>query len=111
MADVTAERFILKDSGGATRATLQVVNGETQLTLTNKNGKAFATLFESFEGDGVLYLNGGDSNCFMSLFAEAGNPTIFIFDKDSKILTIDSKGVHANPAANVASLSRPQKSS
>lgn len=109
MAEVTADKFTLKDSSGTVRATLTVANGETQLTLINKSGKAFATLSESFDGDGVFYLNGGDNKCFMALYAEAGNPAIFIYDKDGKILTIDSKGVHSNITHDLKKLPQPPK--
>jgi hypothetical protein len=98
---VTANAFILQDEQGNSRAVLQVgADRRVSFNFLNKDGKQFASLFESFEGDGVLYLFGQQGNCFMSLFAEAGNPTVFIDDANGKILTLDAKGVHQQIASD-----------
>jgi hypothetical protein len=59
MATVTATKFVLQDNQGADRVVLEIDgNNHVQISLIARTGRKAVHIHESFEGDGVLYLNG-----------------------------------------------------
>jgi hypothetical protein len=63
-----------------------------QITVIAKNGQRAVDIHESFDGDGVLYLNG--NNCAIEMNAEGGSPSLGIIVGGTMPVTLDKTGLH-----------------
>jgi hypothetical protein len=93
MATVTATRFVLQDNQGNSRAVLEIdAQNQVQITVIAKNGRKAVDIHESFEGDGVLYLNG--DGCAIEMNAEGQSPSLGIIIGNTMPATLDKNGLH-----------------
>jgi hypothetical protein len=95
MTTVTANRIVLQDNQGNDRVVLEV-NGsnQVQITVIAANGQKAIDMHESFDGDGVLYLNG--SNCAIEMNAEGGSPSLGIIVGGTIPVSLNKDGLHTN---------------
>jgi hypothetical protein len=95
MSTVTATKFVLQDTLGNNRVVIEVdAQNQVQINITAKNGQNSVNIHESFDGDGVLYLNG--TNCAIEMNAEGQSPSMGIIVGGTMPLTVDKNGVHSN---------------
>jgi hypothetical protein len=93
MATVIATKIILQDNQGNNRVVLDVdANNQVQITVIAKNGQKAVDIHESFDGDGVLYLNG--SNCAIEMNAEGGSPSLGIIVGGTIPVSLNKDGLH-----------------
>ena len=92
MPPIIGTRIVLQDSNGTERAILEVVGGKVQFTITAQNGRKAVDIHESFEGDGVLYLNG--DGCAIEMNAEGQSPSLGIISGGTMPVTLDKSGLH-----------------
>jgi hypothetical protein len=93
MATVVATQIILQDNQGNNRVVLGVdSNNQVQISVIAKNGQKAVDIHESFEGDGVLYLNG--SGCAIEMNAEGGTPSLGIIIGGTIPVSLNKDGLH-----------------
>lgn len=93
MSTVTATKIVLQDNQGNERVILEVDNqNQVQITLVAKNGRKAVDIHESFDGDGVLYLNG--EGCAIEMNAEGQSPSLGIIVGNTIPASLDKDGVH-----------------
>jgi hypothetical protein len=94
MATITATKIVLQDNQGKERVVLEVdAANQVQITVIAKNGQKAVDIHESFEGDGVLYLN-GSNNCAIEMNAEGGSPSLGIIVNGTIPVSLDKSGLH-----------------
>lgn len=94
MATITATQIILQDNQGINRVVLEVdANNQVQITVIAKNGQKAVDIHESFDGDGVLYLN-GSNGCAIEMNAEGGSPSLGILVGGSIPVSLNKDGLH-----------------
>lgn len=93
MATVTATKFVLEDNSGNPRVVLELDQlNQVQISVFAKNGRKAVDIHESFEGDGVLYLNG--NGCAIEMNAEAQSPSLGIIVGGTIPASFDKTGPH-----------------
>jgi hypothetical protein len=95
MATVTANRIVLQDNQGHDRVVLEIdAQNQVQITVIAKNGRKAVNIHESFDGDGVLYLNG--DNCAIEMNAEGQSPSLGIITGSTIPVSLDKNGLHTH---------------
>jgi hypothetical protein len=93
MSTVTASRIVLQDNLGKDRVVFEFnADNQVQITLIAKNGRKAVDIHESFDGDGVLYLNG--DGCAIEMNAEGQSPSLGIIVGNTMPATLDKNGLH-----------------
>lgn len=96
---VEAERFIVRDAGGRTRATLGVAaDGEAGLYFVDRDGKLRAALALKTDGGPNLTLLDRDEKPRVGLVVGAdGTPVLGLFDRDKKLRATLSVAADGTP--------------
>jgi hypothetical protein len=101
MPAVVGTRIVLQDGQGRERAVLDLdSNNMVQFTVVAQNGRQAVNIHESFDGDGVLYLNG--DNCAIEMNAEGKSPSLGIISGGTMPVTLDKSGLHTHAAPRPA---------
>lgn len=95
MSTVIASRIVLQDNQGNERVILELnASNQVQISVVAQNGRKAVDIHESFDGDGVLYLNGDGSAIEMN--AEGQSPSLGINMGNTMPLTLGKSGLHTH---------------